>query len=703
MRTAVRIPLAVAVALMFRSLGAVAQGLEAEEDLALAYGGKDTVSIATGTQQALRRAPAVASVITAEDIAAMGAVNLDEVMETVPGVHVARNGISNTANYVMRGVFNANNPQILMLQNGVPMTLMFLGNKGGVWGGLPLENVARIEVIRGPGSALYGADAYSGVINIITKTAADTPGTEVGVRVGSFATGDAWALHGGKLGDIDVAAYLRIGTTKGFEETLAADAQTLRDKTSGRPAASLAPGPMNLGRDAVDASLDLSHGKWRFRGGYKLRDNVELGAGVASALDPKSQSRSERITGDLSWLDPYVARDWGLGLMASYLYYGDTVPTNLFLAPPGAKIGATVFPDGQIGGPNKWERQIRLSANATYAGFADHSVRLGIGHDDLNMYKTATYKNYLINQTTGAVTLTGPVADYSDTQPFMAPQRRKVDYVSIQDEWHFSRDWTLTAGVRRDIYSDVGGTTNPRLALVWDASHSITAKLLAGRAFRAPSFNELYAINNPVNKGNPALKPETNDTREAAVSWQARTDLQLNVNVFRYTMKNIIRAVANTPGSTLTTYKNSGDQTGRGFELETVWDVSRKLRLTANYSHQSALDLATQTDAGYAPHDKLYVRGDWRFTGRWLTSAQVNRVAERKRASGDIRPDVPDYTTVDLTVRTERSKGGWDFAGSIRNLFDAQVYEPSLAPGTAIPNDLPQARRSFYLQATRSL
>lgn len=697
LKPSLRVSLVLAAMLLCRPPALFAQGSEEEEDLALVYGDKATVSIATGAQQTLRRAPAVATVITAADIAAMGAVDLDEVMEAVPGVHVARNATNNTALYVMRGVFNFSNPQVLMLQNGVPMTLMFLGNKGGVWGGLPVENIARIEIIRGPGSALYGADAYAGVINIITKTAADTPGTEVGVRVGSFSSGDAWVQHGGKLGPLDVAAYLRVGTTGGAEETIGADAQTVRNK-----AMSLAPGIMNVGRDAVDGSIDLAYGKWRLRGGYKFRDHVQLGAGVASALDPTSWGRSERITGDLSWIDPAIAQDWGLGLTASYLHYADTVPTNLYLAPPGATVGGATFPEGQIGGPNKWERQWRFAAFATYTGFAGHSLRFGMGRDDLNMYKTATYKNYLINTATGAFTRTA-LLDYSDIQPFMLPQRRGAYHAYVQDEWRISRDWTLTAGVRRDIYSDAGGTTNPRLALVWDARHDLTAKLLVGRAFRAPAFNEMYAINNPVNKGNPDLKPETNSTAEAALSWQARKDLQVNFNYFRYRMKDIIRAVANTPGSNLTTYQNSGDQVGRGFEIETVWDASRKLRLTANYSRQKAVDQATQSDAGYAPHDHLYARTDWRFAGGWLAGAQLNWVAGRKRAAGDARPAIADYKTLDLVVRSERGKGEWDFAAALRNLFDAQVHEPSLAPGTALPGDLPQARRSFYLQTMRKL
>lgn len=685
-----------------------------EEELALAYGDRETVSIATGTRQQLRRAPAVASVITAEDIAAMGAVDLDEVMETVPGVHVARNPVCNAAVYAIRGIYNFNNQQVLMLQNGVPMTTMFLGNKGGVWGGLPLENVARIEVIRGPGSALYGADAYAGVINVITKTATDAPGTEFGMRGGSFGSWNAWVQHGGTAGPIEVAAYLRLGSTDGYKKTIAADAQTLRDNSAvpaARSHASLAPGPLNMGADDVDASLYAGYGNWRFNAGYKLRDHVGLGAGVASALDPTSSARSERFNADLSWKDAQFAPHWTVGASASFLYYADTAPVDLLLAPPGAKFrdptsGLWVaFPDGLIGGPNKWERQWRFSANGTYSGFADHTVRLGVGHDDLNLYKTATYKNYWIDQTTGLYKWTGPVTDYSAIQPFMLPQRRRVNYFYAQDEWRVFRDWTLTAGVRRDDYSDVGGTTNPRLALVWDAAVDVTAKFLVGRAFRAPSFNELYGINNPVNKGNPALKPETIATEEAALSWQARKDLKLNISLFRYTMRDIIRAIANTPAAPqLTTFQNTGEQRGRGMEIEAVWDAGRDLHVTGNYSLQRSIDVATDSDAGYVPHHHLYLRGDWGFAAGWLASAQANWVGQTKRAVGDVRPDVPDYRTVDLTLRTKRGKGAWEFAASIRNLFDAQVLEPSLNQGTTstvlIPGDLPQAPRSFYLQAS---
>lgn len=671
----------------------LAQSLGDEDELLLSYGDKATVSIATGSQQSLRRAPAVATVITAEDIAAMGATDLDEVLETVPGLHVNRSANSYTPLYVIRGVFSQFNPQVLVMQNGIPVTTLFVGSKGNLWGGYPVEHISRIEVIRGPGSALYGADAFSGVINIITKSAAETPGTEVGLRGGSFATKNAWIQHGGKIGSVDVAAYLRIGSSEGFKGNIAADAQTRFDKIFGTKT-SLAPGSVRTGYDAVDGNLDLGFEKWRAHVGYKFRDNIGLGAGIASALDPVGQERSERITADVSWTDPQVSKDWGLGLAASYLHYAQTIPVPFQLFPPGANIGAGVSSTGFFGAPETWERQMRLSLFAAYSGFAGHSLRLGLGHDDLDLYKTAELRNFTYSPAGALIPVPGGgLIDFSNTGPFMFPHRRWVDYVYAQDEWSFAKDWALTAGVRHDRYSDFGGTTNPRVALVWDASLDVTAKLMAGRAFRAPAFNEVYGITNPVALGNPNLVPELITTVEAVMSWQVRRDLQLNLNLFHYDMKDTIRSVSGK-------YFNTGALHGDGGELEAVWDASRNVRLTGGYSWQSSIDETTRQDAGYAPHNHVSGRADWRFAGNWMLGAQLNWVADRRRAAGDVRPQIADYTTVDLNLSTSAKRQQWSVAVGLRNIFNADVREPSIAPGTAIPNDLPMAPFSAYLQAT---
>ena len=667
-----------------------------EDELTMVYGDNDSVSIATGSTQALRRAPAVATVITAADIAAMGATDLDQVLESVPGMHVNRTPNSYSPAYVVRGIISPFNAQLLVLQNGVPVTTAYIGNKGNIWGGFPLEHIARIEIIRGPGSALYGSDAFSGVVNIITKSASDTPGTEIGVRAGSFETGDAWVQHGGKAGPVDVAAYLRVGQSDGFKSIIDADAQTRNDALFGTHA-SLAPGPVHTGYRAADANLDLSWDHWRARFGYKRRF-IGSGAGIASALDPVGEAESERITTSLAWADPQFARDWSLGASVNTMQYQQDTPVDYVLLPPGLKLPTGVFPDGMIGGPDTLERQYRLAAYAEYNGWRQHHARIGVGHDDINMYYTHETRNFTYAPNGTPIPLPG-VVDFSGTDPFIYPQHRKVDYLYLQDEWNLIQDWNLTAGVRHDHYSDFGGTTNPRLALVWDASFDLTAKLLYGRAFRAPSFNESYSIANPVVVGNPALRPEKNNTLETALAWQAGADMQVNLTLFRYQMTDIIRTVPNPIPGTGATYANAGDQNGHGLELESVWNPTRALRLSGNYAWQKSIDETNHVDAGYAPHNHLYGRADWQFSSGYQFGSQLNWVAGRKRAFGDARAPINDYTTLDLTLSTRRGRDRWNFTLAARNVFNADVREPSPAPGLALPHDLPMAPRALSLQA----
>ncbi|MFD2272095.1 TonB-dependent receptor [Undibacterium arcticum] len=184
-------------------------------------------------------------------------------LESVPGLHVSVSSLAANPIYSFRGIQTGYNPQVLMLVNGIPITNVFLGNRSLAWGGMPLENVARIEVIRGPGSALYGADAVSGVINVITKTAADIKGTEFGARAGSFNSRDAWIQHGGELGPLEAALYLRVGHTDGQNRVIQQDLQSSLDKLFGTNA-SLAPGAINAVRNALDARADLSFEQWRF-------------------------------------------------------------------------------------------------------------------------------------------------------------------------------------------------------------------------------------------------------------------------------------------------------------------------------------------------------------------------------------------------------------------------------------------------------
>ncbi|MBY0572727.1 MAG: TonB-dependent receptor [Undibacterium sp.] len=674
--------------------------VQSGEDLALAYGDRATISIATGSAQSLRRAPAVATVITAEDIAAMGLHDLNEALETVPGLHVNTTPTTYASSYSIRGigVNGASNPQVLILQNGIPLIDIYNGDKGNSWVSMPLTNVSRIEVIRGPGSALYGADAFAGVINIITKSAAEISGTRLGVRLGSFRSVDTWIQHGGKLADITVAAYLQLGKTDGQKSLIDQDAQSLNDKRFGTHV-SLAPGPVNTEYRALDSQLDLSTTNWRWRSSYKIRKDIGFGAGVNSALDPNHHNESNRFTSDLSWSSSQLADDWNFGGMLSFMRIVEQTPQGIGLFPPGTRIGASYFPDGMIGGPGRWQRTVSLSGFATYNGWRGHAIRIGAGHDDLNLYRTETIKNFLLSPA-GLPIPTGAVKDYNAIQPHILPQRRQIDYVYLQDEWQLLPDWIVTAGVRHDRYDDFGHTTNPRLALVWDASVDLTAKLLTGRAFRTPSFNEQYGIN-PVNSGNPLLQPETITTHELVLNWQANYKLGVNLNFFDYQSASIIRSVANPAPAPGASYRNVGQVNGHGAELELNWELSETVRGSLQHAWQRANDPQNGSDPSLTPRHHTFAKLSWQIEPSVLFSSQINRVAGRQRSSGDARPAIPDYTTVDLTLSTKY--GGWEFALNARNLFNADVREPSLAPGLALPHDLPMAPRALTLQFSHKL
>lgn len=663
---------------------AAGQSFSEDEDLALVYGDKSTISIATGSKQSINRAPSVSTVITAEDIKAMGATDLDQVLESVPGLHVSKNNVAMNPIYSFRGIATKYNPQVLMLVNGIPITNAFWGDRSQIWGGLPLENISRIEVIRGPGSALYGADASSGVINVITKTSDDFKGMESGVRTGSFNSRDAWIQYGGKLGALHSASYLRAGKTDGPRGAIQQDSQSAFDSIYGTHA-SLSPGRWNTEQKAIDARTDLAYEAWRLRAAYQKRD-VAVGM-LAGSLDPNGIGHSSRIYLDASYEQANWMQNWDLSAVAGFFDIKEHGNPYYMLYPAGAFNNA--FPNGMIGNPGHYERQTHAGISAIYTGLEQHRIRIGTGYRLVDLYKVIEDKNFdaAFSPLPSVVDATGNPALI-----YMMPHKRHLSYVFVQDEWSFAKDWMLTAGVRRDQYSDFGDTTNPRVALVWDADYNLVVKLMHGTAFRAPSFSEQYSINNPVVIGSPNIKPETIATNELAFSWQPATTLQTNLNFFHYDMRDIILANAATA-----TYQNKGDQTGRGMELELTLDATSNLRLTGSFSLQRSRDEATGQDAGIAPHRRLFGRADWRFASLWQFGTTINHVADRMREPGDARARIPDYTTVDLILQREKIAQNWEVRAAVRNLFNRNAWDPTFL-SVGMNSDLPLPGRSFYIQ-----
>lgn len=664
---------------------------------------------ATGTPSTLRQAPAVASVITAEEIAAMGARDLEQVLETVPGLHIERAFQLNNPKIVIRGISSQYNPHTLVLINGIPITSLLVGNRSNIWGGMPVKAIARIEVIRGPGSAVYGADAFAGVVNILTKDPEKLDGTVTGVGGGSFDTQYAWAQHGGSYGPVRLGLSLEAGQTDGQRRTISADQQTGIDNLGQilfppppPPPVSLAPGPINVGGRWVEFRSELSWQRWRWRLGAQDRSNIGAGTGVASALDPVGRFGSTRLNTDLNYYLPTLTPDWDLAVEASY-YYGDRQSEQQdLLFPPGAFFGR--FPNGLTGNPELREEQARFGLNSVYTGAAAHRLRLGAGYFYGDIYEVKETKNF--RQVPGVPVprpLPGGVTDVSDTPDVYLPEKlRKSEYAFVQDEWQLAPTWVLTAGLRYDHYSDVGSTTNPRLALVWNTSPDLTTKLLYGEAFRPPSMAELYIINNPVGLGNPNLKPEKLRSLELALGYQLSPNQHLALNVYAFRIRDLINFVPDPSGLTSTT-QNVDELRGRGLEAEWRYRPGAQWQLLANYSLQSTENTRTHSEIGHSPRQEAYGRATWDWAPLWQLTGQVTAVSRRQRTQGDPRASLHGYTSWDLTLRRVGLADKLDLTLIGRNVFDADIREPSDEPGAGasvkLPNDIPEAGRSVMVEA----
>ncbi|MDD5320670.1 MAG: TonB-dependent receptor [Methylococcales bacterium] len=658
-------------------------------------------TIATGTPKPIFQSAAVTTVITAEQIKSMGATELHEVLETVPGVHASVQASTGDYNYSVRGIRNATNSQILMLLNGTRITTPY---RGTTMTGLemPIEAIQRVEVIRGPGSALYGADAFAGVINIITKKTKDIGGTVLGARVGDHSTQSGWGQYGAQWAGWDVATSFQYQHTNGDNgRILKADAQSVFDRALGTHA-SHAPGALDTNYETLNGHLSLQRKHWDI-GFWAFNSNGGNRAGSALALDPNGSADGENYLGDVrfsteDWLD-----DWELMAHASYLQADFQARLQLF--PDNAKLPLgsdgnitsslrnstlVLFPDGLNLNLGRIERIPSIELGSIYKGLDNHILRFSAGfrYEGLTTSDSRNFGLGIINDTKGVID--GTLTNVTGTRFAYSPNTHRTIWSLVaQDEWQIAADWHLTAGVRYDDYSDFGGTVNPRVALVWDINEQLTTKWLYGKAFRAPTFAEQGNQNNPVLVGNRNLNPETIHTVEWAFDYRPISSLRTGVNLYYYQIKDLI-------GVTNSTFNNSGNQDGYGSELEWNWKVFEQLNVMGNYAWQHSRNEQTHQQVAGVPVHHVYFATRWQFMPNWQLQPQINWVGGRIntiKANGTL----DDYETIDITLRGTKLFGHLNVAASLRNIFDTNYSEPA---ANNIGQNLPMPGRSFYLEAS---
>jgi len=579
--------------------------------------------------------------------------------------------------------------------NGVPVKRLDGGDRGLIWRGMTIRSIERIEIIRGPGSAVYGADAFAGVINIITKTADDIAQNSIGGNIGSFNTQEVWGIYGHQGDDYAIAGSITYLQSDGHEAIVDADGQTLLDQLFNTDA-SHAPGPVNTQQRRVDAHLDLSIGHWRLLSTYQGQFDVGMGVGFDYVLDTNAELQDKRLNTQLSYQNPDWSENWEVSTQLTYTN-ARSRSNNIEVYPPGAILpsplspaGFEFYPEGVLVTANYAEEHVFFDSSAFYKGFDRHLIRIGAGYGNQDLYKVRYATNRGSDAQGNFIFAADGLVDLTDTPVAVYPEEiRESWYAFIQDAWTLTDHWELTAGIRYDHYSDFGSTTNPRLVLVWQTSAELTTKLLYGRAFRAPSFRELYLRNNENSLGNPDLKPEIMDNWELAFDWQPTDNTRFALNLYRYSVEDKI--LIDLTNSSTGRILNGDNWEGEGVEFESQWRISNDWLIKLNYTYAASED--NGSPVGFYPRQQLYLQADWQFALGWEWVNQMRRLSDWRRTAGDDRPQLAGQVLFDTTLHYQGRN--WDVTLGVRNLLDEDARSATIS---RVPNDIPLPGRSGFVQ-----
>ncbi|MDD4882570.1 MAG: TonB-dependent receptor plug domain-containing protein, partial [Gallionellaceae bacterium] len=307
------------------------------------------VTISTNTKQMLAMAPAVVTVITAEDIKATGATNLADMLEGVPGIHIRTSLFGDRPLVHIRG---ANASQTLLMVNGAPLKDLMWGY-GIFWKGLPASMIERVEIIRGPGSALFGSDASAGVINVITRTAGRIVGTAAGVRAGSFGSKTGWVRHGGNWNGFDIGLTAELSDTDGYNPYIASDGQHEQ-------------GDAHYGWRNEDLRFAMARGDWRLQADYMSHGDLETGLTGAGVLDPVTRASDHRYNIDLLYNSDRFGKDWGLNAELRFAHLDYSSGDGFQERPPGYSDGTYTYAHGVINRMRSAERKLTGEVSGLY-------------------------------------------------------------------------------------------------------------------------------------------------------------------------------------------------------------------------------------------------------------------------------------------------------------------------------------------------
>jgi len=606
-------------------------------------------------EQKVTQAPSSVSIITSSDIRKYGYRTLADVLKSVRSFYITYD-----RNYSYVGVRGFGRPgdynsRILLLIDG-HRTNDNLYNQAfvGTEEILDVDLIDRVEVIRGPGSSLYGSNAFFAVINVITKSGKDLKGVEASGSVSSYATNQERLSYGDKYGNgleaiISGTGYKSNGQQLTFPEIAAnggVTAHTDYDR-------------------AKSFFTKASYKDFTFEGAYVERTKgIPTGSFAADFNDPGNKTTDGHSYLDVKYEHSLGAQtDIEVRAFSDYSWYNGDY--NYFTT--GGALNKDFGYGNWSGGEVKLSSRLfdvhRIIVGAEYTGNS---------RQDQRNYDVEPYTLYLEDQ------------------------RRSRDWASyLQDEITLSKKMVLNAGVRYDHYSQFGGTTNPRLAFIYSPTEKSAVKLLYGSAFRIPNDYELFYSFPLSSVPNPELKPEKIKTYELVYEHYLGEGFRASVSGYYYGIKDLIDQEDTPEGSK---FENIGEIRAKGAELELDNKWSNGSEGRASYTIQRTQSNLTGEPLTNSPAQlaklnfSVPIMGDKVFAG-----FEEQYMSKRRTEAGNYSPG---FYLSNFTLYTRNLLNGLKVSASVYNLMNKKYNDP-VSFGDLYPLDtVQQDGRTYRLKLT---
>ncbi|OGU09215.1 MAG: hypothetical protein A2075_00070 [Geobacteraceae bacterium GWC2_58_44] len=608
---------------------------------------------ASRMEQPVTEAPSSVSIVTSDEIKKYGYRTLADIIKAVRGFHVSYD--RNYHNIGVRGFSRPGdfNTRVLVLVDGLRVNeVIYDSGAIGTDFILDVDLIDHVEVVRGPGSSLYGSNAFFAVVNVITKSGQDFKGAELSGAAGSFDTYKGRLTYGNKFktgleGVVSGSYYDSEGDDRLFFKEF--DSPATNDGIA-----------QDLDYDRGESLFGkLSFHDFTLQGAYGYRKKGVPTAAYGTVFNHEFFTVDEHSLVDLKYEHSFAD---GLKIMArlnynSYRFHGD-FPYDY--AAPGDPPNIVVNKSMSSG---KWWGGEVLGAKE----FERHTLLLG-GEYRKNFEQVQ--KGYDIYQVY--------LDDRRDTHNWA---------LFAQDELAIMKGLKLNAGIRYDHYDTFGGTTNPRLALIYSPFITSTFKLIYGTAFRAPSDYELNAY------GAADLGPETIETYELVYEQSIGDHIRGTASLFASFIDDII-TLTTSGGDRI--YQNIGEAESKGidFELEGKWGNGLSGR--ASYTFQETEDRSTGEILTNSPKHlaKLNVTAPL-LKDKIFLGIEEQYTSKRKTPKGNYAK--AHYLT-NVTLFSQRLLRNLEASVSVYNLFDYDYGDP--ASVEHVQDVIPQDGRTFRVKLT---